>query len=317
MMADMKRQRGIALITALLVTAIATIAAVSMMSRQHLDLRRSSNIYAADQAWLFAQGIESWALQVMQKDRRDSKNDHLGEDWATILPPIGVEGGVVAGRVEDLQGRFNLNNLVENGEASPDDIEILKRLFDVLDIDNRRVQAIVDWIDTDEEMTFPDGAEDNVYLGREVAYRTANGLMVSPSELLLIDGITYEDYQALRPYLCALPERTDLNVNTVAAELLQALVPGLEAGDAEQLVSEREDNPFDSVQDFLAHTLINNHMGTGSGQGGTAGKGMAVSSDYFLLSAAAQFQRAEIYLASVITRDDNGAQVVLHGQGDY
>jgi len=313
----MNGQRGVALITALLVTAIATIAAVSMMSRQHLDLRRSSNIYAADQAWLFAQGIESWAVQVMQRDRDDSSSDHLGEDWATVLPPITVEGGVVAGKVEDLQGRFNLNNLIKDDEVSARDVEMLKRLFDVLDIDSGVVLAIVDWIDKDGEVAFPDGAEDNVYLGRETPYRSANGLMVSPSELLLIDGITYEDYQTLRPFVCALPERTALNVNTAGVELLQALISGLESGDAEQLLGEREETPFESVQGFRAHGLVKKHINAGAGQDGEADKSMAVSSDYFLLSAAAQFGRAEVRLASVIARDEKGAQIIMHGQGEY
>lgn len=315
----MKQHNGVALITALLVTAIATVAAVSMMSRQHLDLRRSSNIYAADQAWLFVLGVESWAMKVLQRDRNDNRSDHLGEDWATVLPPINVEGGVVAGKLEDLQGRFNLNNLVNADGASQADIETLKRLFDVLDIDSRRVQAIVDWVDKDEEMSFPDGAEDNVYLGREPAYRAADRFMADPSELLLIDGITFEDYQVLRPFVCALPERTMVNVNTAPAELLQALVPGLEAGDAEQLLSEREDQPFESVEGFRSNALIAKYLHNDPALDGqkNSKNGMTVSSDFFLLTAAAQYGQAEIYLASVIARDEAGARVIMHGQGEY
>jgi general secretion pathway protein K len=303
----------------MLVTAIATVAAVMMMSRQHLDLRRSSNIFAADQAWLFVQGVESWAVEVMQRDRNDNQTDHLGEDWATVLPPIAVEGGVVAGKVEDLQGRFNLNNLIKDGEASQWDIGMLKRLFEVLDIETQRVQAIVDWLDKDVSTSFPDGAEDNVYLGREIAYRTANNLMVSPSELLLVDGISYEDYQTLRPFISTLPQRTALNVNTATAELLQVLVPGLGAGDAEQLINERQDAPFKSVQDFRAHALVAKLLKKKPGQDEeiVAENSMAVSSDYYLLTAAAQYGRAEIYLASIIARDDKGTQIIMHGQGEY
>jgi len=334
----MRRQRGVALITALLVTAIATIAATAMMARQQLDIRRSGNIYAADQAWLFAQGLENWAVQIMQQDLNNNQIDHLGEDWATILPPIGVEGGIVSGAISDLQGRYNLNNLVDNdGVASQAEIDRLKRLFDVLDLDSNRVQAIVDWIDKDEETTFPDGAEDNVYLGREVAYRTANRRMNSPSELLLVEGISFEDYQTLRPYVCALPEPTPINVNTAPAKVLQAVIPGLEAGDAEQLVSEREDKPFDSIENFRNDSLVKTHLNTegnashdytgvnvvvkgqdaNSNNQNISTDGLSVSSQYFLLNAAASYDRANVQMASVIARDGKRARIIQHGQGEY
>jgi len=310
-------QRGVALITALLVTAVATIVAVSMLSRQHLDIRRSTNIFNADQAWLFTRGLEDWAVQLMRQDRNDNQIDHMGEDWATVLPPIVVEGGLVAGNIIDLMGRFNLNNLLnDDGEASQEDIEILKRLFDILDIDNRHVQAIVDWLDKDQEMTFPDGAEDNVYFNREVAYRSADTLMVSPSELLLVNGMSYEDYLALQPYLSALPARTPININTAAAPLIQAVVPGVELGDAEQLVREREDNPFNTIEDFRNHALIKVHMNNNN-NGNNQSKDISVNSEYFLLSASAQFGRAEVHMASIIARTDNDVRVIQHGQGVY
>jgi general secretion pathway protein K len=314
----MKRQQGVALITALLVTAIATIAATTMMARQQLDIRRSGNIYAADQAWLFAQGLENWAIQIMEQDRKDNQTDHLGENWATVLPPIGVEGGVVSGAISDLQGRLNLNNLVDDdGVVRQADVDRLRRLFDILDIDNNHVQAVVDWLDRDEETTFPDGAEDNVYLGREVAYRTANRRMSSPSELLLVAGIRFEDYLALRPYVCALPKWTPVNVNTASAVVLQAVVPELPAADAEQLVSEREDNPFTTVGDFRNHSLIQPHLsGVGNTENGNT-DGLSVSSEYFLLNAGARYERADVRMASVIARDERGTWILQHGLGDY
>ena len=314
----MKRQQGVALITALLVTAIATIAATAMMARQQLDIRRSGNIYAADQAWLLAQGLENWAVQIMQQDLNDNQIDHLGEDWATVLPPIGVEGGVVSGAISDLQGRFNLNNLVDDeGVASQTEIDRLKHLFDVLDLDSNKVQAIVDWIDKDQETTFPDGAEDNVYLGREVAYRTANRRMSSPSELLLVEGISFEDYQTLRPYVCALPKPTPININTAPAAVLQIVIPGLEAGDAEQLISEREDKPFDSIENFRNDSLVKPHLSGNDNNQNNMTDGLSVSSQFFLLTAAAGYDRATVQMASVIARDGQGARIIQHGQGEY
>ena len=110
-----------------------------------------------------------------------------------------------------------------------------------------------------------------------------------------------------------------VNVNTAPAELLQALVPGLEAGDAEQLLGEREDQPFESVDDFRSNALVDKYLHNNPALDGqkNSKNGMTVSSDFFLLTAAAQYGQAEIYLASVIARDEAGTRVIMHGQGEY
>jgi general secretion pathway protein K len=141
--------------------------------------------------------------------------------------------------------------------------------------------------------------------------------MNSPSELLLIDGISFEDYQTLRPYVSALPRAAPVNVNTAPAAVLQALVPGLAAADAEQLVSEREDNPFAKVEDFSVHGLIQPHMGGGQNTQVNNSNGLSVSSEYFLLNAEASYERVTIQMASVIARDVRGTWILQHGQGEY
>ena len=109
-------QRGVALVTALLVVSLATMAAVSMVTHQHVDVRRTGNLLHGEQAYAYALAAESWAPVIMNRDKEDTEIDMLGEDWATALPPISVDGGFVNGLISDLQGRFNVNNLVgENG----------------------------------------------------------------------------------------------------------------------------------------------------------------------------------------------------------
>ena len=144
---------------AMLITAVAAIAAAAMASRQHLDIRRSANLMANDQAYLFALGVESWATQVLARDAGGGQVDHLQEDWAVVLPPITVEGAVLTGHIEDMQGRYNLNNLVDKGTVSANDLQNFQRLLQALDIDPVLAQAVADWIDTDVQPEFPDGAE--------------------------------------------------------------------------------------------------------------------------------------------------------------
>ena len=96
----MKRQRGVALITAVLVVALATILAVSVGFKGYLDQRRSVTAFSLDQGFEIAMGAEAWAADILRKDKvGGSKTDDFTEMWATPLPPIPVEGGEVAGQI--------------------------------------------------------------------------------------------------------------------------------------------------------------------------------------------------------------------------
>ena len=91
------RQRGVALITAVLVVALAAVAAAAMTTRQTVDVRRAANVMDADQAQLYLLGAEAWAAQVLRRDLKDNKTDSFDDDWAVVLPAQTVEGGAVSG----------------------------------------------------------------------------------------------------------------------------------------------------------------------------------------------------------------------------
>lgn len=302
-------QRGVALITAVLITAVIAVAAVAMAAQQKLDVRRTANLIDGERAYTFALGVESWVQQVLVRDRRNNQIDHLGEDWAQRLPAITVEGAVIGGRLEDLQGRFNLNNLVDQGKASPPDVERFQRLLGQLEIDPNLVFAVVDWIDPDADTSFPNGAEDAEYLRASPPYRTANRPMASASELLLVQGVKSEVYQKLAPFVTALPTRTAININTAPAPVLMMLGQGITESDAEALIEARAKDGFPNVQAFLQHDAL-------AGRGVNA-ENLSVSSDYFLLDAAAQYGRGQTRLYSVLHRADTAARVVMRGLGTY
>ena len=304
------RQNGVALITALLITAIATIAAVAMASRQQIDIRRAGNIIDIDRAYLFALGAEEWAKQVLRRDRKDNQTDNTEEDWATVLPPLSVEGGVVAGKIDDMQGLFNVNNLVNNGAPSPADRQIFERLLQNLDINIDIIDAIIDWIDKDDRQTFPNGAEDTEYLQLDIPYRTHNAPMVSPSELVLVKGVGYENYTKIAPYICTLPERTTVNVNTAPAQVLMAVVDGLSESEAEQIIEDRTQDPFTDVNNFMAHTLVKDKT--------VAQSSIGVASSYFMINAAAEFDQGRISMYSMVYRKPNAeVEVIMRAQGVY
>lgn len=303
-------QRGIALITAMLVTAIAATAAVNMASRQQIDLRRSENLFGADQGYLFALGVESWAIQILRRDIEDNKVDSLDEDWAVTLPPIAVEGAVLSGGIEDLQGRYNLNNLVKDGKVSEPDVKRFKRLLKFLEIDEGVADAVIDWIDSDASPSIPDGAEDVDYLLLSPGYRAANAPLVSPSELLLIKGIDRTAFDKLEPYVQCVPERTPINVNTAPPAVLMMLADGLSQSDAEQIRDDRADKHFKSTGEFLDLSVIK-----GLGQDITD---ISVASHYFMVKANTEYEHSRVRTVSVLARSDTGqVQTLSRSQGGY
>lgn len=305
-----QRQNGVALITALLITAVATVAAVAMAARQQLDIRRAGNVIDVDRAYMFALGVEDWAKQILIRDRKDNQTDNLEEDWATILPPLSVEGGTVAGRIEDMQGLFNLNNLINNGTPSANDRKIFERLLQNAGVSTDIIDAVVDWMDKDDQQIFPNGAEDNDYLQQDIPYRTPNAAIASPSELVLVKGMSFEDYSKIAPYVTALPERTTININTAPPQVLTAVVEGLTQSEAEQIVDDRADNPFDDINEFMSNTLIQNRP--------VMQDSIAMASKYFRVTGSAQFDQGQLTLYSLVARTDKPEiQVIMRAQGVY
>lgn len=304
------RQQGVALITAMLVVVLATIAAVAMVSRQQMDIRRTSNLLEQEQAMLYLYGIEGWVAHLLQRDKSDSDIDTLNENWAMVLPPIPVDGGQLTGKIDDLQGRFNLNNLVNN--EGPVELQLVrfKRLLQVLELEPDLAMAVVDWLDEDADIRFPGGAEDGYYMGLEKPYRTGNGPMGSVSELRLVAGFDDEVYKIIEPYVTALPESaTPLNVNTASAPVLRALADGITEGDAEALIELRDEEGFDTIDSFKTQETL-------------AGReiivdGLAVETNYFLVSSLIEIGRVKMSAYSMIQRSAKGVRTVFRGQGIY
>ncbi|WP_172597568.1 type II secretion system minor pseudopilin GspK [Sulfuriflexus mobilis] len=284
---------GTALITALLVVALASVAAAAMLKQQHLDIRRAGNVFNADQAGLYTQSAEAWVIQVLLRDKRDTKTDSLADSWATLREPIDIEDGKIQVQVEDLQGRFNLNNLLDKaGKPSKDERERFQRLLGLLELDTDLVFPILDWIDSDINASFPGGAEDNEYLRLEPAHRTANAPFVSSSELLQVKGIGSADYERLKPYVTALPGQVEININTASAVILAASIQGMDLAEAEALVEARPEEGYADVSTFRSTQALN----------GRTVKGISVSSDYFSIKVDVSLDRHQSSVGAVVNR---------------
>ena len=293
--------RGVALITAMLITALVGSVALALSWDNTLDVRRTMVMLYRDQAIQVAVGSEGWVDSILRADQVETQNDHLGEIWAADIPPLPIDSpavqGEIYGKLEDLQGRFNLNNLIDgNGAVDQPSVEQYERLLAALGLDARLAGITVDWLDADQNEGIPYGAEDPLYTGRTPPYRTADRRMVSVTELAALDGMDRDSFLALLPHVTALPERTAINVNTATSPVLQSLGPNISPGDAEGLISLRGDGGIVDFATVFA-PLVDPALQ----------QWISETTSYFQLKAVVRIDTVRITMFTVLHRDPSGA----------
>ncbi|MDH4133540.1 MAG: type II secretion system minor pseudopilin GspK [Gammaproteobacteria bacterium] len=237
-----KRQRGLAIVTAVLIVAIVSAIAAYLSLGQQVWIRLAQNLRDRAQAEEAVAGITRAAAQLLRKDT-SSATDTLQEEWARELPPFPVEAGAVKVRITDAQARFNLNNLIQpGGGLNGAEIGVLRRLLLALSLNPSLADSLVDWMDPDTSVR-PGGAEDAEYLAGTPSYRAANQPLQSIDELRLVRGFTPEIVEKLRAHVTVLPGNTTkpVNINTCGALVLSALFTDLPYSEAEALVKERDE----------------------------------------------------------------------------
>jgi len=272
-----------------MIVVIATTIAVSIIYEEKFTIRKTGRIYIMDRANLMVIGMENVGRDILRKDQDESDTDSLDEDWAQGIPGIPVDNGYFSGYFEDEQSKFNLNMLV----LSAVELNRFRRLCDNLDVDDTFIPALMDWIDADFDIRYPDGMEENYD-----SYRVANREMADISELRLVHNVTPEIYEKLEPYITALPTPTSLNVNTMPEALFNSLS---DEGDSSKFIAEREDNVYSSVEDFIERLQLPVEQ-----------EGLGVSTKYFRAHGQVVQGEQAFNLTSLIFRDEQGKTMVLN-----
>ena len=280
-----QRQRGAAVLVAMLVVAIAALAASSFMFRSQVEWRRFENLSRMDQAQSVLRAAQQWGATVLLDDARNSSVDHRGEAWATRLPPVEAENYRIWGLMEDQEGRFNLNNLVVNGEIDKQQLAIFVRLLSALRLPESLAGAVADWIDADDLPFNANSVDSPYYASLQTPYRATNQPLININELLRVKDMDRNTLAMLRPFVTVLPTRTPINVNTASPEVLVALVQGLSSEEAYSMVAKRERTYYRNITDF--------QQALPSGMTAPA-SGISVSSQYFLVQARASNERLSI-----------------------
>ena len=291
------RQSGVAIVLAMGVVALAAMAAAAIIVSQSTWARQVELTTDHIQARAVLLAGADWARAVLSDDRRLGSVDHLGEPWALRLPPLPVENGELVGQIEDQQGAFNLNNLVTQGKINVAQLAHLRNLLATLGLPDQLADALADWIDEDGQPQPRDGAEDAYYLALDPPYVAANRPLIDVAELALVRGFDDNVRARLRPYVTALPGLAAVNVNTAPAEVIAAVIDGLDLSGAQLLVAQRDRAYYRSSDDFLRRLPRGAEAAAGD---------IGVSSDYFLATLRVSIGGAQARGQALLARGASG-----------
>jgi general secretion pathway protein K len=302
------RQRGVALIIALILVALATVLATKLSYDSWIERRRSLGMLAAEQALHFGMGAEALAADVLTQNLTTAGAQvTLSQAWAQPSQPLPItpendpEGepiGTLQGGLEDMQGRFNLNNLGAFGQDGKPDPLVLaqfQRLLQSVGVDPKYAGMARDWIDADDIPGSPDGAEDSIYTAQTPPYLTGNYPMTSPSELMNLPGFGADNYRKIAPYVTALPDaKVKINICTAPAQVLESLAPDLVgeySNNPQVLVAGRKTGCFPEPQAF--QNILGKSAATTAQYYGT-------TSTYFRLTTRVTLGTTEFTLYSLL-----------------
>ena len=314
------RQRGVALLTAIILVAVAAIVATSIAWQSQLTARRGIAVLTVAQSLAFAKGAEAIAAYALRDNRTRNPKGPVAPNqlWAKPYGPVQMDAGVVLeASLEDQAGKFNLNSVImpagSGGGQTPaqpqqgpitmvenkDAVNIFIALLSNLKINTDYAARLVDWIDADDQPTFPGGAEDSFYLAQQPPHRTLNMPLTSVSELLAM-GMDRASYDRLAPFVTALPIDTILNVCTAPGEVLDAFAGVQTYGlDVNEMNSQRQQsNCYPGKAAFISgvaaaqKSYVDQHSGT--------------DSQYFRLRTWITIGTTRFTLYSLINQDHSG-----------
>ncbi|MCG8673412.1 MAG: type II secretion system minor pseudopilin GspK, partial [Pseudomonadales bacterium] len=294
-------------ITVMLLFAIGAYMATEITYRQRVDILRSGSLFDKAQAIEYVYGAEEIAKfalrRDLKKDKEKNKNslkDHAQEDWGMPLSQA-VDGGTIEGQLSDLQGRFNLNWLMETDPDKKAKVKsALLKLLAELKIPKETpaqevVDQLVDLMDDDSTPTFPDGKEESEYMLEELPRRAGNRLLVDLSELLLIPALTPEEVEILAPFVAVLPPTSAINLQAAPSEVLNSF----DCLDVSSIVGGEPRTTYEDLKDLTVFKT-DDDCKTAENDFPIA---YGISSEFFELSAKSVMNGKTVKVRSVLYRN--------------
>lgn len=301
---DFSRQRGVAVVTALLLTTLAITIIASLFWQQQVQVRSIENQRLQLQKQWILRGALDWTRLILREDARTSSMvDHLGEPWAVPLAETRLDEYVENGRADtdtsdaalsggivDAQSRFNLTNLCQGGNINPEEVAVFAKILTQAGKNPALAQATADLMASAQ--------------GKQTANADGNASQSSSQpqpldiqyveDLLAVPGFTPEVLDGIKNFVVVLPEYTRINVNTAPAEVLAAGIDKLPLSTASALVASRQTAWFKDEPDFQSRL----HAQAPA----AVAKQVVVTTDYFLVNGKVRLNRAEMQMQALIER---------------
>ena len=300
-----RRQQGVAVITALLLTTLAVTIVASLFWQQQVQVRSMENQRLHLQIQWILRGTLDWTKLILQQDGRDnSLYTSLQHVWAVpvantridqYIDRERVQGEVfdasLSGQIIDANSRFNLTNLAENGV--PLNVDAFKKLLTQLRLDPGLALPAAQFVAAGQTPAVLPPANG----GTPAAVVPVKQMKtIELDDLLDVSGFTVDVIDKLRKYVVVLPEKTPVNVNTASAEVMSAVIPSLSLSQAQTLVDGRNRVPWRTMDEFTAAL-------TGQAQ---AGADVDIKSRYFLVQSWLKLDRASLNTEALIKRELGG-----------
>lgn len=303
-------QTGAAVVTAMLVVALATSVVVTLFVRESVAMRSIENRLALSQTRWIERAAVDWAKVILRSDAATGAIDHLGEPWAVPVAETRLDETVTAGarigdqrrpatlsgQLIDAQSRLNLAALVQSGQPSALHLAAARRLFVLLDLPESLADAVAQRL-TRAQPRSVDGRA--VPAEQPPLIRLAELITVAGFDAAVVERI--EPFMTIVPQLPEAPVATQVNLNTAPAEVLAAIVPDMDLSAARRFVERRRDTFFrdldDAAQRIDGRPVLPQAM-------------LGVGSAYFLLRGVIRFDRVEVASETLLSRGSGRIDIV-------
>lgn len=290
------RARGVAVVTALLLTTLAITIVASLFWQQQVQVRSIENQRLQLQKQWVLRGALDWARLILREDAKYSAIDDLNEPWAVPLSDTRLDryvesaalrgdtgSAVLSGAIQDAQARLNLSGLATQGRVNPEAVQAFERLLTNLRQDPGLARAAAQRVADSQHAAIAGNAGEPRPIG-----------FVQVDDLLAVPGCTPAVLDAIREAVVFLPVATPVNANTAAADVLAAQLPGLSLADATALANSRRSASFRDLAELAARL---------PGKPASVDPALfSVASAYFLVTGRVTIRQATLRVQALVER---------------
>lgn len=313
------QQSGIALLTILVMVALATILAAGIAKHQSNTAEATAYLMRQNQSLLYAKSAEVFFAEMLKDDAENAGEvDSLQENWAKPMPAFPVDDGYVSGVLEDQSGKFNLNSLLKaDGSVSENAKKWFEKLLVKAGLPAQLSEAVIDWQDADDEQTGSMGAESGYYRGLQNAPMPPNAKFHRIEELKQIRGFEDGKYKLIAAYISALPNNeTKVNINTAPAFLLASMDEKLDAHAVQQLL-DKKNTALEKFNNTAELWQAEPFSSVSAENKAIVGDLLGVQSNYFTAKIEIELSGRKRQFSSELVRKDKDVYVAYRSMAPF